>query len=220
MASEVDISNLALSHIGARSQVSSISPPDGTVEAGYCARFYPLARRELLEAYSWPFALKRSVLAPLTNISTVWAYMYARPANCITPLRVLPLQVLESYSLSIDRYTDAYPDALVDTLFTERGTARFELEGDFIFTNEPEAVLLYTMEQTDTSKFTPLFTSAVGMLLASYLAGPILKGLDGARASQTWRNNALTAATAAAARTANSGSTRNDFVPGHLSVRG
>ena len=40
MASDVDICNMALSHLGARAQISAIVPPDGSVEAGYCARFH------------------------------------------------------------------------------------------------------------------------------------------------------------------------------------
>jgi hypothetical protein len=52
MSSVIDICNLALSHIGQAADVSSIDPPENSIEAEYCARFYPMARDTLLEAYA------------------------------------------------------------------------------------------------------------------------------------------------------------------------
>ena len=74
MANPVEICNLALSHLGSSATVSAISPPDGSVEAGYCARFYGMARQLSLTAFTWQFALKRVALAEVTNTSTVWLY--------------------------------------------------------------------------------------------------------------------------------------------------
>ena len=71
MASEVDVCNMALAHIGAESQVASIAPPDGSVEAGYCARFYPTARRVALESEAWTFAKKRETLAAVESTPLV-----------------------------------------------------------------------------------------------------------------------------------------------------
>ncbi len=53
MASPVDISNLALSHIGAEALVSAIDPPDGSREAGLCAQFWPLVRTEVLDEFGF-----------------------------------------------------------------------------------------------------------------------------------------------------------------------
>ena len=44
MASDVDVCNLALAHLGDEATVASISPPEGSAQAGHCARFYPMAR--------------------------------------------------------------------------------------------------------------------------------------------------------------------------------
>ena len=49
MASEVDICNLALGHLGDNATVASLNPPEGSVQAQHCARFYPIARDALLE---------------------------------------------------------------------------------------------------------------------------------------------------------------------------
>lgn len=221
MASDVDISNTALSHLGARAQIAAISPPDGSVEAGYCARFYPIARREMIEGHSWSFAKTRVVLAEVTNDSEMWAYAYALPSDCITPLRVLQLRYLTYADLPYPPalYLSDYEIMRYDQLFTERGSADFEIEDGVLRTNEPEAVLLYKRDVTDTSKFPPTFVSALGMLLASYLAGPIIKGMDGAKVGAQWREAAERMAGRAAARDANGGSESNDHVPAHLAAR-
>lgn len=197
MASPVDICNAGLAHIGARAQIAAISPPDGSVEAGHCARFYAQARRELLEAFPWGFAKTRVTLAEVTNTSTVWLYAYAVPADCITPLRVLPLS------------TEA----------DEAGSADFEREGDVLLTNEPEAALVYKRDVTDSSKFTPLFTTSLGMLMASFVAGPIIKGIDGAKIAAQWRQAAYDVAANAAAKAANGTSETSEFTPSSIAAR-
>lgn len=221
MASDVDISNTALSHLGARAQVAAISPPDGSVEAGYCARFYPIARRELIESHNWSFAKKRVALAEVTNVSTVWGYAYALPADCITPLRVLQLKYLSYAQLELPPtlYVSDYDLMRFDRMFTERGSADFEVEDGVLFTNEPEAVLLYKRDVTDASKFTPTFVTALGMLLASYLAGPILKGMEGAKVGAQWREAAGRLSASAAMHDANGSTEPNDHVPAHLAAR-
>lgn len=215
MASAVDLCNIALSHLGARAQVSSISPPDGSVEAGYCARFYPIARQEVIEAGNFSFVKKRVALAEVTNESTIWSYAYALPADCLKPLRVLQLQYI-SASIYWDDLTDW---SHVDALFTERGSSSFELEGQVLYTNEPEAVLLYKRDLTDTTRFTPLMSSTVGMVLAGYLAGPIIKGLDGAKVGAQWREQGYRMLAKAAAADANASSEGSDHVPGHMAAR-
>ena len=221
MASAVDIANIALSHLGARAQVSAIDPPDGSVEAGYCARFYPIARREVLEAGNFSFAKKRVQLAEVDNDSDVWAYAYARPSDCIRPLRVLQMRWVSGASLALSYPGDIqYADwEWVDAVFTERGSALFEVEGDVIRTNEPEAVLLYKRDVTDTSKLSPLATSAIGMVLAGYLAGPIIKGLDGARVGAQWREQGMAMMRMAAASDANGAEERAEHTPQHILAR-
>ena len=63
MASEVEICNLALSHLGDTATVASSDPPEGSAQAEHCARFYPIARDALLEMQNWKFATRRATLA-------------------------------------------------------------------------------------------------------------------------------------------------------------
>lgn len=223
MPSVVQICNMALSHLGAEALVSSINPPDGSVEAGYCATFYGPARVEALEAASWPWALKRVQLAEVTNPSSIWRYAYAKPSDCLTATRVLQLKYVSAANLMWPptsvymRY--GYYWMLIDDLFNERGSADFEIEGDIILTNEPEAILKYKTDVTDTTQFSGSFSSALSMLLASYLAGPIIKGVEGARIGAQWRQAATQAIRAAAANDANNSSERAEHTPDFMRIR-
>ncbi len=221
MASPTDVCNIALSHLGARAQITSMSPPDGSVEAGYCARFYPLARREVIEAHPWPFTKARARLAEVDNPSTVWTYAYALPSDCMTPLRVLQLQYATISGLlwPAGTYTGEFDWRRFDDLFSERGSADFDTEDGVLLTNEPDAVLLYKRDATDTTRWSPGCVSAVGMVLAGYLAGPILKGLDGAKVGAQWRQAGFAEADRAAARAANGSSERAEHVPEHIAAR-
>jgi hypothetical protein len=222
MASEVDICNIGLSHIGAEAQVASISPPDGSVEAGYCARFYPIARKELLEDQPWSFAKRRVQLVEVTNTSTVWAYAYAVPSAMISALRVLRLKYINDASLlwpAGSYLTYNFDWRAVDELFTERGSSFFEIEDGVLRTNEPEATLLYTVDVTDTTKFSPKFVGALGMLMAGYLAGPIIKGTDGATIGARWRQAAYAMSANAAASNANSSNETATHVAEHVRAR-
>jgi hypothetical protein len=49
-----------------------------------------------------------------------------------------------------------------------------------LYTNVETAVLRYIADVDDTTKFSPSFTACLARLLASYLAGPIIKGETGA----------------------------------------
>jgi hypothetical protein len=216
MASPVDICNLALSHLGARAQITSISPPDNSVEAGYCARFFPMARKEALESAKWSWTKRRVALAAVTNPSDVWLYAYALPSDCLTPMRILQAAFISAAWWGAPSAPVTFDDIAV---FNEAGTAQFEIEGEILLTNEPEAVLLYTRDIVDATKYTASFTTFLSYVLASYLAGPILKGDVGAKTAGTWRQIAAQTKGEAAVHDANSSVDRVDHVPEHLRRR-
>ncbi len=194
MASVQDICNIALSHLGSDAIVSSISPPDGSVEAGHCARFYPIARQAMIEMAQPSFARTRVALAEVTNDSDVWGYAYAKPTACLKLLRILtPGQGATVFTMGEIEIVD-----------DESSSAAFEMEGDVIYTNEAEAVLVYLRDVTDTSKFTPMIVTGMGYLLASFLAGPIIKGEAGASTGEKYLKLAQYWLDKAAASNANS----------------
>lgn len=190
MASEVDICNQALSHLGDSATVASIDPPEGSAQAEHCARFYPLARDALLEMHPWGFSTRRAALAQVGNPTTTWAYCYAQPSGCINMISVLSPDAVDDYSSSMQSSAQAYDNSYsrntVGGAYTPQDFSP-ETDGDgnnIILTNQAGAVLRYTAQVTDTTKFSPLFTEALGWLLASKLAGPVLKGDVGMSAAQ------------------------------------
>lgn len=198
MASAVDIANLALSHLGADAVVTSLSPADGSVESGHCARFLPIARQASLATHDWSFARRRVVLAELTNDSTAWAYKYQLPAGCLRARKVLALDDLND---------------------PERNGAVFDKFADAIYTDQPEATLIYSVDITDTTQYPADFVSALGMLLAAYLAGPLIKGTEGMRIGNSWMEQATNAMRQAAAKDANAARETSEFTPGSIAAR-
>jgi hypothetical protein len=166
VASEVEICNLALSHLGDEATVASLDPPEGSAQAEHCARFYPVARNALLEMHTWNFSTRRIVLAELDADTWSWDFGYAYPAECLKIISILP------YESTSDDETQPF-----DTESTSTGD-------QIILTDTEAATCRYTALVTDTTRFSPLFVEALSRLLASYLAGPIIKGDSGRKASQ------------------------------------
>lgn len=186
MASEIDICNDALAHLGDEASVSSINPPDGSAQAALCARFYPLSRDSLLEMHAWGFATKRVSLALLTNTSTEWAYCYAVPSDMLNVLSVLASDATDDYSsFAVMPFTQPGTVNTGNSIYTPRPFSIETVNGvDVIYTDISDAMMRYTAYVTDTTKFSPLFKDALAWLLASKLAGPILKGDKGAQMTQ------------------------------------
>jgi hypothetical protein len=190
MASVVDICNTALSHIGDTANVTSIDPPDGSVQAGYCATFFPLALNAILEMANWGFATVRSSPAEVSNPSTSWRFAYAYPANVINLISVLPECALDDYSANFGerrQWDSPQPDfANPAANFYMPQPYSVEQDGNghqIILTNVCNAVLRYTIAAADPTTFSPLFVLALSYLLASMLAGPIIKGDEGTTVS-------------------------------------
>jgi hypothetical protein len=195
MASNVDICNLALSLIGDVAKVSSITPPDGSVQSERCARYYPMALRSMLELHPWNFATRRVALQQIdtAELPEMWAYCYGYPANSVRVLHVLPKGEIDTaYAADYD----------VTTLTTGVKV---------IFSNQVIADCMFIAEVTDTSKFSGLFTDALARLLASRLAGPTIKGAAGMRVAADHLNH-FTNFDLPAARTADASERRSSQI--------
>lgn len=208
MASAVEISRLALAHIADAARVNSINPPDNSTQAQHCATFYPIARDKCLEAFAWPFATKRIALTEslVTMDDGEWAYVYNVPSDLIRALRIVPPGAPQDhpghpYALRSD-------ETALDTL---------------IFTNVPEAILHYVYREEETGRYSPTFITALSYLLASYLAGPIIKGRVGMQVKEAMENLFRAEINKAAAHALNnagrSGQQYGDYTPKWVSDR-
>lgn len=182
MASEVGICNMALALLGDRATVSSIDPPEGSAQASSCATFYPIARDALQEMHDWSFCTRRAPLALLAAPPpSQWAYVYSEPGVMVNILAVTASDASNDYSTPVQLpYTqcNAPNDNTGFGLYTPQPYVLESLSDgtSVIYTDQQNAVMRYTTLVADTSKFTPLFTTTLAHLLASYLAGPVLKG--------------------------------------------
>ncbi|WP_443696436.1 hypothetical protein [Pseudomonas sp.] len=183
MASITDICNLALSNIGDTATVVSISPPSGSVQAVHCARFYPVALNAILEMHTWDFAVKRVSLALLSETPpSPWRYAYTAPGDALNLLSILDPAATDDYSAGLIQYGSYQgpPGAMVSIYTTQPFTSEVDPTGtQVIYTNQQNAILRYSGATTDTTTFSPLFIMALGYLLGSMLAGPVIKGAEG-----------------------------------------
>lgn len=184
MASAIDIVNTALGHIGDEALITEISPPDGSVQAMHAARFYPIARDAMLEMHAWRCNTRRANLTKLSITPPVgWAFAYALPNLCVKPIAVLMPGALPDLFSTVN--TNILTPAATDTINTQDYVVETLDDGSFaVYTNVDSAQMIYQVGITDTGKFTPLMVLALGRYLASFLAGPIIKGEEGAKVGQ------------------------------------
>lgn len=204
MASEVDICNIALARLGDDATVSSIDPPEGSPQAEHCARFYTVARDSLLEMHPWRFATRRAPLAALAVNSYGWAFAYAAPTGAIRLLGVLPPTGADA--LKADA-TQPY-----ETESTADGAS-------IILTNQQGASVRFIARVTDTTTFSPLFVDALAWLLASYLAGPVIKGDAGVAMARACAQSFAVALANARVSDANQREIHPEHVPEWLAGR-
>ena len=173
MAADIDIANLALSHVAADARVTSLDPVDPTVEALYCSRFLPIARDNLLEKHTWSFATKRALLSPVAfdeDMYPEWGYAYTLPANfmrCVGLITPTGLISPTSPQFSTERVVGF--EGLFDYAIETVGST------STLFCNLDEVRLRYVERVTDSTRYSSLFVTALAYELAGMLVGPLRK---------------------------------------------
>lgn len=177
----VAICNLALSNIGESAKITSIDPPDGSAQATHCARFYPIARDSLLEMKQWSFANRRVALVSVDHDLEEWDYAYALPSDVLSVTSVQGLENADDYAYRYGTPLDTYPGAVVGKYTPQPYAIEQDADGNrVLYTDVENAVIRYTAKITDTAHFPSLFKMALSWHLAGMLAGPIIKGDQGA----------------------------------------
>lgn len=208
MPSVVDLCNLALSHLGDRATLASIDPPEGSAQADHCARFWPIARDEALTYADWRFA---SATASLTQLDDSlqnhpeWTYGYSTPADFLVARGFV-------YAADSIFWLD------VGSPYFELGT--IENGAKTLFTHEENLVLRYTRRVNDPARYSPKFVTALSYLLASYLAGPVVKGRTAVQMAAAMRAAWERLASAATVTDANQVNLRQNYQPAGLRARG
>jgi hypothetical protein len=155
LSSQVDIYNLALSNIAAKSRVNSLT--EDSDERKVCDVHYENAREIVLEDHDWNFASFFETLALLKESTDAippplpWIFEYAYPSTCV--------KVRE-----ITRDTDSEPPVPFSVGVNDNRT------GKVIRTDKQAAKLRYTFRITNSSLFTPRAVEAIGWKLATLIA--------------------------------------------------
>lgn len=206
VTSVVSICNLALSHIGDRATLVSIDPPEGSAQADYCAQFWPLARDEALAMYDWGFARRTAAIAAFeTEDHPRWGYAFTRPSDFLV---ARALEYPEEAQVVLNPGNPYYEEGTLSN-----GQAVF-------YTNAENVVLRYTRSVADPYLYPPLFVGGVTYFLASYLAGPVVKGRSGVQLAQAMRQMALMELSKAATVDANQSHEHTRFRSAALVARG
>lgn len=179
--SPVDICNLALARLGDMANVISIDPPEGSSQAQHCAMFYPIARDSMLESHNWSFTINTDELALVAENVNGWSFAYARPSEC---MRVIEVIQNNAQSQPSTIYSNT-----INTSKKENYACESYLGSPVIYTNIDTAMLRYIKRETDTNKYSVLFCDALSWLLASHLAGSIIKGNEGIQVSNAMFRN-------------------------------
>lgn len=166
MSSQIEICNLALSHLGAY-PIQALT--DRTKEARECNRLYGPARDAMLEAHDWGAARKRKILALLEDTYSGWDFAYSWPSDCLVPRKIYD-GTGDLTGTVYDPETDRY---------IQTGKIEYEigvnddLNRKLILTDKEDAELIYTAKVTDANLYTPMMVQALGYRLAADLAVPI-----------------------------------------------
>ncbi len=154
MTSEVSICNLALSHIRAGPQIASLD--ENTTPAIQCKLWYEVARDLALADIWWNFSGKQIVLAQQVEVPLEWAFGYAYPIDCLQIRYIINPGKLRQEADRIE----------FEVSINAAGNKT-------IMTNQDEACLKYTFQQTDPNSFHPHFVVSMSYQLALHIAVPV-----------------------------------------------
>ena len=154
MASEVDICNLALSHIGASDTISSLT--EQSVEAFHCNLLYTDSRDAVLRAHPWSFAKRHLALSDVGSPPGNWSYRYSYPNDALYAREILQTDTAGDPIKFEVALSDAYNSRV-------------------ILTDQEEATLIYTYKATNTLVFDPLFVNALSWKIAADIAMPLTR---------------------------------------------
>lgn len=111
---------------------------------------YDLARKTVLRDHPWSFAEKTISLTAIGTPPKDWQYQYLYPADCVKAGEIE----------KADRRGKPIPFKIRQYEDDDNGKTRV------ILTDEPDAILIYTRDETDEAIFDPQFTK----VLIAYLA--------------------------------------------------
>ncbi len=169
VASNTDICNMALSHLGTAKEIGDLET-ETSQEANACRRFYPTALNMVLGDYDWGFATKTVELALVATLDRAdgaeYNYSYRYPASAIKVRRLLSGARVDSLESSI-KFRIA-KDATGKLILADAGP------GNYFFMSQLFAEI--TTNDVPPELYTSEFALAVSFMLASLIAPRLTSG--------------------------------------------
>lgn len=186
--SQLSCCNLALLSIGARAQVSSITPSDGSTAADSCAVLFSFVFEQLARTAKWSCLQKQVTLTLIQaaqgtpenpNGTTLplpqqpWLYAYLYPPDCLLMWQIFPPIITSGSATNQTSLSNS-----VTPCFPAQYAIPYEIgyttdvNGNalqVILTNQESAVANYVVNQQNPQSWDALFTSAFVASLAAYL---------------------------------------------------
>lgn len=165
MPTELEVANMALSHIGARDSIPSLS--ENSIEARQCNRWIGLSRQMTLESYNWNFARKRSTLTAHADDPPegLWSYRFALPSDLLKAREIqnpgLPFNPYDTIHNTIYFQPDAVP---FEVALSDDGTEKT------LLTDITPVTLVYTADIADYTLFSAEAVIATSYALAHLIA--------------------------------------------------
>lgn len=184
-ATQLVIYNRALALIGARAALA-VATDTSSLEGRVLNQHWPNVLNEALEGHDWSFARSKLTLTPATMVQGSipgFPYNYQTPSNCLVFRGVFNGFAWGTYPI--------VPFSR-ETMDPAGGGT------DLVGTVVSQAVGVFTRTLTDPSTTTYLFTSALSVLLASYVAfeitesaqlGPALAQAASNQIENAWRED-------------------------------
>lgn len=165
MSSKTQIVNVALSRIGVSQQLNNVET-ETSKAAVQSNLIWDGDVRFVLRAFPWPWATAYVELALVGGSSSEmvnhdWQYAYRYPSDCVFARRIV-------VAGGGGRNNPKPPPFRIGR----------DSQGRLIYTNQPEAVLEYTLLIEDPEEFDPLMESALAWKIGSGLA-PSLSRIEG-----------------------------------------
>lgn len=158
MASQVEICNLALSHLGQGTEIADFES-DESEQAQACRRYYEQIRLSMLRDFPWNFAKKiRSLVVQDEDPNSLWAFSYRLPSDCIIVRRVL-----SGFRQDTDETRVEFEIGADDA-------------GGLLFTDKEDAEIEYTFNLKNPERFPADFVLAFSHRLASLMAARLTAG--------------------------------------------
>ncbi len=170
MASEVEIANLALSHLGIGKEIALLT--EKSEEAAACRRFYTTLRDASQRDFPWPFCTKIIAVGLVeADPNDEWSFSYRYPSDCMKMRRIL------SGTRNDNRQTRVPYRVISDS------------DGQLILTDKEDAEIEYTVKITNPERFSVDFIHFLSLRLAAMIAPRLTRGDPfkmGARALQLY----------------------------------